>query len=538
MTMAILYYLSSQLDLEKHAQTSSTLRSIKENDALLVQQFLKARYYFDQNYDPLNDTLSNIRREVEAIDREKEILFKDNMTLKNIFQEYYKIFERRKIILEEFKASNAILKNSLFYLPGSILSVQNKIGRQPLLDILLRDVLLFNAAIDLEAEKRIKHNLQKLKRLRIGQIENSRDEIDILVRHVENILARKKGVDALINEIVLTDTKSLNNQLYFTQEKLFLAEQHKSAIYQLFLFAMAITLLFYIGLVIIKLKIASWHLTEANSNLKKFNIAADRFVPHRLLHFLGRQDISEVKLGDCRLEKMTVLFSDIRSFTSISEKMSPEDNFAFINSYLKEMGPIIRNHNGFIDKYVGDAIMALFDKKPQDALDAAISMHKELQLYNQKHRKGRNFIEIGIGLHEGNMMLGTIGEQSRMEGTVISDAVNLASRIESLTKVYKVSILISQDVYNNIDSDQYNIRLIDKVKVKGRIERIAIFEVFDMDDPETRQKKSKAEPLIKQFLELNSKKDHKQKMKLMEQLLEISPNDEVILLHNKSLNSG
>ena len=116
--------------------------------------------------------------------------------------------------------------------------------------------------------------------------------------------------------------------------------------------------------------------------------------------------------------------------------MSPKQNFDFINEYLSQMGPIIRRHNGFIDKYIGDAIMALFPDDADRAVQAAIDMQKQVQLYNVYRQQNHlEPIAIGIGLHSGELMLGTIGEEERMESTVISDAVNLASRIEGLTRV-------------------------------------------------------------------------------------------------------
>jgi len=179
---------------------------------------------------------------------------------------------------------------------------------------------------------------------------------------------------------------------------------------------------------------------------------------------------------------MTVLFSDIRSFTTLSEKMSPQDNFSFINAYLKEMGPIIREHNGFVDKYIGDAIMALFTRT-DDALKASVVMLKMLDIFNKTQpNKGLTPIRIGIGLNTGKLMLGIVGEKNRLQCTVISDAVNLASRLENITKTYKGSLIISQSTLDNLTNpSQYTTRFLDNIKVKGRTERVNIFEVFETD---------------------------------------------------------
>ena len=113
---------------------------------------------------------------------------------------------------------------------------------------------------------------------------------------------------------------------------------------------------------------------------------------------------------------MSILFSDIRSFTSISETMSPKDNFGFLNSYLKVTGPVIRKNKGFIDKYIGDAIMALFPETASDAVDAGIEMLEEVHKLNVKRKEwGKIPIQIGIGIHTGAPMLGVIGEEKRFE---------------------------------------------------------------------------------------------------------------------------
>ncbi|MEG4808816.1 AAA family ATPase [Microcoleus sp. F8-D3] len=220
--------------------------------------------------------------------------------------------------------------------------------------------------------------------------------------------------------------------------------------------------------------------------LFQLNKAYERFVPNQFLQFLDKSSIIDVELGDQVQLEMSVLFSDIRDFTTLSERMTPEDNFRFINSYLSRMEPVINKNNGFIDKYIGDAIMALFSGEADNAVKAGIAMLQGLVGYNQ-HRANSGYspIQIGIGINTGTLMLGTVGGQNRMEGTVISDAVNLASRVESLTKNYGVSLLITQETYSRLENlSQYAIRTLDTVKVKGKSELVTVYEVFDADPPE------------------------------------------------------
>lgn len=162
----------------------------------------------------------------------------------------------------------------------------------------------------------------------------------------------------------------------------------------------------------------------------------------RVFKISSEKDIKDVELGDQIQKQMTVFFSDIRSFTELSESMSPMENFNFINSYLKRINPIIRKHNGFIDKFIGDAVMAIFPESPEDAISAAIEIQLEVRKYNShRHNNGYRPIQIGIGINTGSLMMGTVGDSNRMDTTVIGDTVNLASRLESLTKQYFCQLL-------------------------------------------------------------------------------------------------
>ncbi|MDH5655150.1 MAG: adenylate/guanylate cyclase domain-containing protein [Spirochaetia bacterium] len=281
-------------------------------------------------------------------------------------------------------------------------------------------------------------------------------------------------------------------------------------------------------------------LEEKNKVQAELNQAFKRFVPHEFINFLDKNSITEVKLGDQVQKKMTVLFSDIRSFTTLSESMSPEENFNFINSYLSRMGPIIRKHGGFIDKYIGDALMALFPNSAQDAVHAAIDMQKELVQYNQ-HRLSQNYesIEIGIGIHFGSLMLGTIGESERMEGTVISDAVNLASRLESATKSIGASIIISdevkQEINGAVESDDIDIRHLGVIKVKGKKNLITLYEVFTGDPEELKTEKLKNKDTFEKAIDYFISKEYVKAREALINISNISGSDRVISSYLKKL---
>ena len=218
--------------------------------------------------------------------------------------------------------------------------------------------------------------------------------------------------------------------------------------------------------------------------------AYQRFVPKQLLTNLKKDSILDVKLGDQIQKEMSILFSDIRSFTTLSESMTPEENFKFVNSYLKHMGPLVRENNGYIDKFIGDAIMALFDRSPEDAVKTAVIMLETLSEYNAgRKRAGYKPIRIGVGVNTGTMILGTVGESDRMEGSVISDAVNLAARLEGLTKLYRTPLLISETTMQYLQKDYFTTRLIDRVSVKGKNDPILVYEVLDAESKNNKEKK-------------------------------------------------
>ncbi|WP_254564121.1 AAA family ATPase [Oscillatoria sp. HE19RPO] len=264
-------------------------------------------------------------------------------------------------------------------------------------------------------------------------------------------------------------------------------------------------------------------------HLAQLNQAYERFVPRQFLQVLDKASIVEVELGDQVQVEMSVLFSDIRDFTTLSESMTPEENFKFINSYLSRMEPAISEHSGFIDKYIGDAIMALFSGEADNAVKAGISMLHRLVDYNQ-HRANCGFAPIknGIGINTGSLMLGTVGGENRMDGTVISDAVNLASRVEKLTKNYGVSLLITHQTYSRlIHRDRYAIRRIDRVQVKGKSQEVTVYEVFDADSPEIKAGKLATLDRFTEALSLFEDEDFLGSARLLAYCLNQNPGDRV-----------
>jgi len=272
---------------------------------------------------------------------------------------------------------------------------------------------------------------------------------------------------------------------------------------------------------------------KTHLRLSNLNIAYGRFVPHKFLQLLNKESIVDVSLGENVQQEMSILFSDIRDFTSLSEMMNPEDNFKFINAYLSRMESAIVENNGFIDKYIGDAIMALFSGNADDAVKAGITMLHRLSDYNQHRANSGNVpIKIGIGINTGSLMLGTVGGKNRMDGTVISDAVNLASRLESLTKSYGLSLLISQQTFLGLhDPNEYSIRFIEKVKVKGKSKAVTVFEVFDGDEPKIKEVKLATKTIFEEGLLLYQQHLMREAAQRFEEVLRINPMDTVAQIY-------
>jgi len=185
--------------------------------------------------------------------------------------------------------------------------------------------------------------------------------------------------------------------------------------------------------------------------------------------------------------EITVLFSDIRDFTTFSESHKPGEVVELLNSFFTAIVPIIEEHGGTINLYIGDGVMVIFNApegQPDHAIRAlrtAIALARRVhQLRDQWARLGADNFRIGIGIHTGDLMLGVIGDSSRWSGTVISDSVNLASRIENLTKKLGVKVAMSNQVFYELgDSSDFHFRFLGNLEVKGKKERVAVYEVLD-----------------------------------------------------------
>ena len=232
------------------------------------------------------------------------------------------------------------------------------------------------------------------------------------------------------------------------------------------------------------MNMAYGYFVEARSK-RQFTELFGQYVPPELVDEMAR-DPKKYNM-EPRAAELSILFSDVRGFTSISEALKPEELREYINQYLTDMSGIIRSkYRGTLDKYIGDAIMAFWGapvEDPQHARNgvlAALDMQKECKILNDKFAaRGWPTIKIGVGVNSGNVRVGDMGSQVRRAYTVMGDAVNVASRLEGRTKYYGVGILVGEPTKNAVKDVVF--KEIDRIKVKGKDEAVGIFEPLGLE---------------------------------------------------------
>ncbi|MEO8720273.1 MAG: adenylate/guanylate cyclase domain-containing protein [Ginsengibacter sp.] len=266
---------------------------------------------------------------------------------------------------------------------------------------------------------------------------------------------------------------------------------------------------------------------EKEAAMRKIFEATGKFVPHQFLKSLGHELITDVKLGDQVEKIVTVLFTDIRNYTSLSESMTPEETFGFICVLNSRLGPVIRRHNGFINQYLGDSIMAIFPLNASDALYAAIDIQKEVQDFNKiRESKNKPLIQIGVGMHTGPLIMGITGDYDRMDACTISDTVNTASRVESLTKHYKASILLSDASLKQIThKENFHLRNLGLVQLKGKLSSINIHECFSCNTESELQRKLETLPIFNEAVRFYLNKSYDNAINAFRKVIETDPED-------------
>ncbi|WP_339723508.1 adenylate/guanylate cyclase domain-containing protein [uncultured Paraglaciecola sp.] len=272
----------------------------------------------------------------------------------------------------------------------------------------------------------------------------------------------------------------------------------------------------------------------------RLNQTFRKFVPKQFVDHFAKHGSEALELGRADEDELAILFSDIRGFTSLSEQMSPQELMNFLNSYFLRMNEPIHKNKGFIDKFIGDAVMALFDRptgtntdKAQDAIRAALDLRYAINLYNE-HRANCNYppVNIGIGIHFGPVIIGTVGSDDRMDTTVIGDSVNIAYRLEALAPKYNTDIVISAQTLHQADAKGlFEYRLLDWVRVKGRKASIEVYEIIDHQAPNIKHLKLANAELISLGLGCRKQQNWQQAITHFQQALDIYPEDTLAKHH-------
>lgn len=266
---------------------------------------------------------------------------------------------------------------------------------------------------------------------------------------------------------------------------------------------------------------------EREEAILRIHEITKKFVPSEFILSLGKEAITDVRLGDLVEKNVTVLFTDIRDFTTLSENMTPKENFRFVSSFNERLGPIIRSHHGFINQYLGDSIMAIFPGNPADALNAAIEMQQAIhQLNVERQYMGLPAIKAGIGMHTGPLIMGITGDEHRLDAATISDTVNTAARIEGLTKYYKSPLLLSSHTLNHIpEPHHYHFRRLGKVLLKGKNNHLDIVECLNGDNESTRENKALTIHKFNEAVHFFQQQQFAGAIELFRQILAIDPDD-------------
>ena len=279
---------------------------------------------------------------------------------------------------------------------------------------------------------------------------------------------------------------------------------------------------------------------EINNYVERIEFIVDsfaRFVPLHYGTLLEKEHLYDINKGDSKEVELSVLFCDIVNFSSLSEMMSPRGTFEFLNLFFEMMNPIITKNGGIIDKFIGDEIMALFLPECTNTcpspLNAAIEMRHKLKEFNITFQHPNvPYIDMGIGINFGKVVLGTVGSIERLDTTVIGDSVNTASRIQQLTRVFNTPILITESLKDNLkDIDKYYLRKLQKIRVKGKREPVQIYECFNADSDEQIEKKLHTLNKFEEAIDLIHNKKFNEAIVILKEIYKINPEDSVVKVY-------
>ncbi|MDR3162271.1 MAG: HAMP domain-containing protein [Helicobacteraceae bacterium] len=283
-----------------------------------------------------------------------------------------------------------------------------------------------------------------------------------------------------------------------------------------------------LGKVITMLNMMTKELQRQFDRIARLNELSSRFVPTKIVQRLEVEDITKLRLGDNVVRDFTIMFFDIRSFSAMSEKLSAKETFELLNKVFMLAGPIVRKYGGFIDKHLGDGAMTVFDDA-YCAVRTGTELCQKLTIYPETRVTVNDIaIKIGVGLHSGSGILGIVGDEKRFAGTVISKHVNLASRLESLTKQAGSAMIFSKETLDRMGEDSrfFEFRALGKVRVAGISEEIEVFDMLDALPDELRRRRLLSREIFERAVALFSKRQYEEAYRLFQEIVLSDETDE------------
>ena len=268
----------------------------------------------------------------------------------------------------------------------------------------------------------------------------------------------------------------------------------------------------------------NYNYKEKENRVKQADLEAQKFIPKQFLKFLGKGSISELELGNQVQKRATTLFCDLLSSTSVSTTLSLEENFNFINSYLNIISPLVRKHDGFVDKYLGDGILAVFPRAER-AIDCAHAIIRAIEVKNKSQKDLPN-VDTKISINTGDIVFGIVGEEERKAPTVISDVVNLASKIEDINKFMGTKIVFSKQTLNEIP-EKYNLhyRYIGSLTLDGEETTLPLFESLEIYPKEEKDKLVRLKNKFENGVRSYNDGQFKAALQSFQDILKYLPND-------------
>lgn len=266
----------------------------------------------------------------------------------------------------------------------------------------------------------------------------------------------------------------------------------------------------------------------------------EKFVPRQFTQRLaedGVEHVENMQIGEALTDSVSVMFVDIRDFTPLSEALEPQEVLDFLNDYFRHLGEPVHRHRGYVDKYIGDGIMALFDAPGEaqalDAVHAAIDMRQAVAAYNRgREERGESPVHVGIGVHTGPVIIGTVGMESRMDLTVLGETVNIAARVEQLNKLYGTSVLVTEQTLALLSgTEDLTWREVDCLQLKGSDKPVAVFEMLEAPDGAARARLDRFLPVYRDAMAAYYRGDLATAREGFDAALAIDPDDPVCAVH-------